>query len=57
LCDEPTGNLDSKTGVEVMDLLHSLNDDGRTIVLVTHEDSLARSADRIVRIRDGKEAK
>ncbi len=56
LCDEPTGNLDSKTGAEVMHLLHELNDEGRTIVLVTHEDSLARTADRIVRIRDGRQS-
>lgn len=54
LADEPTGNLDSKTGGHVLDLLLSLREQGRTIVLVTHDDSVARRAQRIVEVRDGK---
>ena len=54
LADEPTGNLDSDTGRRVIDLLAELNRAGKTIVLVTHEEALARSAQRIVRVRDGK---
>ena len=55
LADEPTGNLDSKMGAEVMELLHKLNkEDGRTIVMVTHNDALQNMADRVVKLRDGK---
>jgi len=54
LADEPTGNLDSKTTVEVMKLFQELNDEGVTIILVTHEDEVARYAKRIVELRDGK---
>jgi len=54
LADEPTGNLDSKTGREVMDMLSKLNKDGKTIVMVTHDVSLSKYADRIVHIMDGK---
>jgi len=55
LADEPTGNLDSKMGAEVMELLHSLNrEDGITIVMVTHNESQARQTDRIVRFFDGR---
>ena len=55
LADEPTGNLDSKTGVEIMALLQGLNrDNGLTIVLVTHEPEIAEYAHRVVAIRDGK---
>ncbi len=54
LADEPTGNLDSKTGAEIMALLDSLHSQGNTIVLVTHEEELAERASRIVRLRDGK---
>lgn len=54
LCDEPTGNLDSKTGRQIMEILRKLNDDGVTIVLVTHDESLKSFADRIVRLRDGR---
>jgi len=54
LADEPTGNLDSKTGTEVMELIDRLNRDGHTIVLVTHEEFLARRAGRVVRLRDGR---
>ncbi len=56
LADEPTGNLDSKMGAEVMDLLHSLNkDDGRTIMMVTHNEEQAKLTDRIIRFFDGRQ--
>ena len=54
LADEPTGNLDSKTGEEIMGMLDSLHDSGQTIILVTHEDNIAAHAHRTVRLRDGK---
>lgn len=54
LADEPTGNLDSETGLRVVELLAELNRAGKTIVLVTHEEALARTVGRIVRVRDGK---
>lgn len=55
LADEPTGNLDSKMGAEVMGLLHRLNhEDGTTIVMVTHNEAQARETDRIVRFFDGR---
>jgi putative ABC transport system ATP-binding protein len=54
LADEPTGNLDSATGEEIASLLDALNRDGRTIVLVTHNEALARRAHRMVRLRDGR---
>ncbi|HEY3863112.1 MAG TPA: ABC transporter ATP-binding protein [Verrucomicrobiae bacterium] len=53
LADEPTGNLDSKTGDEIMVLLRHLSDKGNTIFVVTHEEDIARHARRIIRIRDG----
>jgi len=53
LADEPTGNLDSKTGVEIMALFEDLYEQGNTIIVVTHEEDIARHARRIVRLRDG----
>jgi putative ABC transport system ATP-binding protein len=54
LADEPTGNLDSKTSVEIMSVFQRLNDAGKTIVLVTHEDDIARHARRVVFLKDGR---
>lgn len=54
LADEPTGALDSKTGTEIKKLLKDLNKEGQTIVLITHDNSMAEEAERIVRISDGK---
>jgi putative ABC transport system ATP-binding protein len=53
LADEPTGNLDSESSIEIMRLLVELNDDGRTIVLITHENDIAAFAKRVVRLKDG----
>ena len=54
LADEPTGALDSKTGVEIMALFHSLHDEGSTIIMVTHDHKVARQARRVIQIEDGK---
>ncbi|MGE5344439.1 MAG: ABC transporter ATP-binding protein, partial [Acidithiobacillales bacterium] len=54
LADEPTGNLDSKTSVEVMAIFQALNEEGKTIVLITHEQDISEHAKRIVLFRDGK---
>ena len=54
LCDEPTGNLDSKTGVLVMKILRKLNEKGKTLIVVTHDPEIAAQADRTITIRDGK---
>jgi putative ABC transport system ATP-binding protein len=54
LADEPTGNLDSRSGGEVMEILHSLHQLGRTVVLITHDGRIANTADRVVLIQDGK---
>lgn len=54
LCDEPTGNLDSHTGREVMNLLAQMNQEGRTLLVVTHDPNVARFARRVIRLRDGQ---
>ncbi|RME54324.1 ABC transporter ATP-binding protein [Candidatus Woesearchaeota archaeon] len=54
LADEPTGNLDSKTGKQIMDMLDKLNEEGKTIVLVTHDLNIAEGAERVVRLKDGQ---
>jgi len=54
LADEPTGNLDSRTGLEILALMDEINAKGNTVVLVTHEEDVAVRAHRIVRLRDGK---
>lgn len=54
ICDEPTGNLDTKTGTQIMETLSNLNHRGRTIVIVTHDPTVATYAERTITIRDGK---
>ncbi len=54
LADEPTGNLDSRTGSEIMNILEDLNKRGRTIVMVTHDPSIAEYSEKIIKIRDGR---
>jgi putative ABC transport system ATP-binding protein len=54
MADEPTGNLDSNSGKEIIALFHQLHNEGRTIILVTHDMELARQAQRIIIIKDGK---
>ena len=54
LADEPTGNLDSRTSVEIMELFSELNRQGQTILMVTHEEEIAAHANRLIRMRDGK---
>jgi putative ABC transport system ATP-binding protein len=53
LADEPTGNLDSKTSHEIMEILGKIHDDGNTVVLVTHEEDISSFAHRIIRLKDG----
>ena len=53
LADEPTGNLDTKTSYEIMDIFGKIHQEGNTVVLVTHEEDIANHAYRIVRLRDG----
>lgn len=53
LADEPTGNLDSKTSYDIMDLFSKLHDDGNTIIMVTHEEDISQYAHRVIRLRDG----
>ena len=54
LADEPTGNLDSRSGKEVMQILHELHKEGRTVILITHDNGIASEAERVIRIQDGK---
>ena len=54
LADEPTGNLDTKTSLEIMRLFQEIHDSGNTIIIVTHEEDIAQHAHRVVRLRDGK---
>lgn len=54
LADEPTGNLDSRTGEEIMGLFHRLHETGNTIVLITHDNQIAKEAERKINIRDGR---
>ncbi len=54
LADEPTGNLDSHSSVEVMKILHELHKEGRTIILITHDNDIANEAERVIRIQDGQ---
>ncbi|KAF1074661.1 ABC transporter ATP-binding protein [Methanogenium sp. MK-MG] len=54
LCDEPTGNLDSKTSTQIMEMLAALNHEGRTVIMVTHDAATAEYADRTILIQDGR---
>ena len=54
LADEPTGNLDTSSTKDVMQILHNLKDDGRTVIVITHDNEIAEQAERVIRIRDGK---
>jgi len=54
LCDEPTGNLDRKTGLAIMDILCGLNKEGKTVILVTHDPKIAEYAERTVQLEDGR---
>jgi len=54
LADEPTGNLDTKTGEEIINLMNRLNDKGYTFLIVTHDPLIAKSSERIIKIKDGK---
>ncbi len=54
LCDEPTGNLDTRTGSQIMGMLTDLHEQGRTVIIVTHDPHIGEQAERVIRIRDGK---
>jgi len=57
LADEPTGNLDSTSGSEILDILHALHDKGKTLIAVTHDEGIAKCAERVIRLFDGQIAK
>ncbi len=54
LADEPTGNLDSKSGIEIMHIFQKLNNEGKTIIMITHEEDIAKNAKRIIKLKDGE---
>jgi putative ABC transport system ATP-binding protein len=54
LADEPTGNLDSHSTSEIMQILHELHEEGRTVIIITHDNEIAKHADRVIKISDGK---
>jgi putative ABC transport system ATP-binding protein len=54
LADEPTGNLDSKTSAEIMGIFGKIHNEGNTVILVTHEEDIARYAHRVIRLKDGE---
>ncbi len=54
LCDEPTGNLDSKTGLQIMEILCDLHRKGKTVIIVTHDPKIAEYAQRTIRLADGR---
>ena len=54
LADEPTGNLDSRSTADIMNILKELHRSGRTVIVITHDDDIARQADRVIRIMDGR---
>ena len=54
LADEPTGNLDSNSTKEILQILRELHGEGRTVILITHDNEIAEQADRVIKIRDGK---
>ena len=54
LADEPTGNLDSKTSYEIMEIMEKIHNDGNTVILVTHEEDISLYAHRVIRLRDGE---
>lgn len=54
LADEPTGNLDTRSTKDVMQILHNLKDEGRTVIIITHDNEIAEQAERVIRIRDGR---
>lgn len=53
LADEPTGALDTKTGAEILDILEGLHNEGKTIILITHDQAIGARAERVIRVKDG----